>query len=162
MHLKALDRIDLKILQKLQEDGRITNKELAEQINLSPSACHQRTQRLISERWVEGFVGNINIDKLCAPVQCIATISLNSHAPANFQFLERRIAALPEALEAYTVSGNCDFIVRFACAQMSRYMLITNALLNDCQEISNISTHVVMKASKRFCGYPIKQLLKRE
>jgi len=159
---KALDRTDLNILMEIQSDGRITNKDLADKVNLSASACHQRLQRLISEQWIEGFVGDINIDRLCAPVQCIATLSLSNHSPDSFRFIERRVAALPEALEAYTVSGSCDFIVRFACAHMSQYMTITNALIDECPEISNISTHVIMKQSKTFKGYPLKELLREK
>ncbi len=159
---KNLDRLDLRILETLQDDGRMTNKELAEHVNLSPSACHQRLQRLISEGWILGFTGRINIERLCAPVQCIATVSLSSHSPDAFGMLERRVAVLPEALEAYTVSGSCDFIIRFSCAHMTRYMMITNSLIQDCPEIANISTHVIMKQSKVFAGYPVKELLSRQ
>ena len=59
-----LDRLDLRMLQALQDDGRITNKELAAKVNLSPSACHQRLQKLIQDGWIDGFIGMINIDRL--------------------------------------------------------------------------------------------------
>lgn len=156
---QPLDRLDLKILQTLQSDGRMTNKELADHVNLSASACHQRLQKLIDDDWLQGFMGRVNIERLCAPVQCIATISLGTHAPDAFRFLEKRVDAMPEALEAYTVSGGCDFIVRFACTHMSRYMTLTNSLIQECPEISNIVTHVIMKHSKAFSGYPINELL---
>lgn len=159
---KSLDRLDLRILETLQGDGRITNKELADTVNLSPSACHQRLQRLMADGWIQGFTGRINIERLCAPVQCIATVSLSKHSPDAFSLLERRVAALPEALEAYTVSGSCDFIIRFACTHMTRYMMITNGLIQDCPEIGNISTHVIMKHSKVFTGYPMQQLINRQ
>jgi len=159
---KNLDRLDLRILQTLQGEGRMTNKELAEHVNLSPSACHQRLQRLITDDWIQGFTGRINIERLCAPVQCIATVSLSSHSPEAFGMLERRVSALPEALEAYTVSGSCDFIIRFACTHMTRYMMITDSLIQNCPEISNISTHVIMKQSKVFSGYPMKELMSRQ
>ena len=155
----ALDRLDLKILQILQSHGRMTNKELADQVNLSPSACHQRLQKLIDGDWLQGFMGFVNIERLCAPVQCIATISLRSHAPDAFRFLEKRVEAMPEALEAFTVSGGCDYIVRFACTHMSHYMKLTDTLIQACPEISNINTHVIMKHSKTFTGYPIGELL---
>jgi len=159
---KNLDRLDLRILETLQADGRMTNKELAEHVNLSPSACHQRLQRLIQDEWIQGFTGRLNIERLCAPVQCISTVSLGSHSPEAFSMLERRVGAMPEALEAYTVSGSCDFIIRFACTQMSRYMLLTNSLIQDCPEIANISTHVIMKHSKLFGGFPMKELMSRQ
>ncbi len=155
---RSLDRLDLRILETLQFDGRMTNKELAEKVNLSPSACHQRLQRLVNDGWIFGFTGRINIERLCAPVQCIATIAMGNQSPDSFRFLERRVANMPEALEAFTVSGNCDFIIRFACEHMTRFMEITNDLMKDCPEISNISTHVIMKHSKEFTGYPIKAL----
>ncbi len=161
-HAHSLDRLDLKILQTLQDDGRMTNKELADQVNLSPSACHQRLQKLIDDDWLQGFMGKVNIERLCAPVQCIATISLGTHAPDAFRFLEKRVDAMPEALEAFTVSGGCDFIVRFACTHMSGYMSLTNSLIQECPEISNIVTHVIMKHSKVFSGYPVNELLSHQ
>lgn len=156
---KHLDRLDLRILETLQAEGRMTNKELAEHVNLSPSACHQRLQRLINDEWLSGFTGRVNIERLCAPVQCIAAVTLGTHSPDAFNLLERRVASLPEALEAYTVSGNCDFIIRFACTHMTKYMAITSALIENCPEISNISTYVIMKQSKAFTGFPMKELM---
>ena len=81
------DRLDLKILEILQKNGRITNKELAVRVNLSSSACHQRLQRLIDDGWILGFNGQINIKKLCEPVECITTIKLNNHSNDTFRFL---------------------------------------------------------------------------
>lgn len=154
-----LDRLDLRILQTLQQNGRMTNKELADKVNLSTSACHQRLQRLIDDGWIKNFLGIIDVERLCAPVQCIATILLKDHAPEAFRTLEKSVESMPEVLEAYTVSGGCDFIVRFACSQMSRYMMLTNALIHECPQISNISTHVILKQSKTFSGYPIQEII---
>ena len=64
----------------------------------------------------------------------------------------------PEVLEAYTVSGASDFIIRFACASMTRYIELTDELIRECPSISNISTHVVMRQSKRFNGFPLRAL----
>ena len=153
------DRLDLKILEILQKNGRITNKELATRVNLSSSACHQRLQRLIDDGWLLGFNGQINIKKLCEPVECITTIKLNNHSNDTFRYLENRFAELPEALEAFTVSGTCDFIVWFACSRMSRYVELTDSLIEECSEIVNINTHVVLKQSKVFQGYPLDELL---
>lgn len=155
----TLDRLDFRMLEILQKHGRITNKDLAEKINLSPSACHQRLQRLVDEEWVLGFHGLVNVKKLCEPVECITTVSLNSHSNETFRFLETRFNEMPEVLEAFTVSGNCDFIVWFACSKMSRYVAITDALIEECPEISIINTHVVLKQSKSFNGYPLDELL---
>lgn len=156
---EALDRIDLRVLDVLQSEGRITNKELAEKVNLSPSATHHRLQRLIAEGWLESFSANVNIDKLCSPVQCIATVSMNNHSPDSFNLLEKKVLELDEVLEAYTVSGSCDFIMRIACVSMQRYMALTDIIISSCQEISNISTHVILKNNKKFKRYPIKDLI---
>lgn len=155
-----LDRLDLKILQTLQDNGRITNKELADKVNLSTSACHQRLQKLIDDGWVKDFLCMVDVDRLCAPVHCIATVVMKDHAPQAFKTLEQYINTIPEVLEAYTVSGSCDFIVRFACSQMSQYMSLTNDMIQACPQISNISTHVILKESKSFQGYPIIDMMK--
>ncbi|WP_101760050.1 Lrp/AsnC family transcriptional regulator [Oceanicoccus sp. KOV_DT_Chl] len=153
-----LDRTDLRILDTVQRDGRITNRELAETVSLSPSACHQRLQRLIEKGWINSFHGDINVDRLCSPMQCIAAISMATHSPDSFRQLEARVDHMPEVLEAYTVSGASDFIIRFACPSMTRYIELTDELIRECPAISNISTHVVMRQSKRFSGFPLRAL----
>lgn len=152
------DRTDLRILDTVQRDGRITNRELAETVSLSPSACHQRLQRLIENGWITSFHGSINVDRLCSPLQCIATFSMSSHSADSFRQLECNVNKMPEVLEAYTVSGASDFIIRFACASMTRYIELTDELIRECPSISNISTHVVMRQSKRFNGFPLREL----
>jgi len=154
-----LDRLDLKILEVIQSNGRISNKELATQINLSPSACHQRFVSLQADGWISEFNAVVDIERLCSPVQCISSLTLSNHSPDVFKRLEEEVNRIPEALEAFTVSGVNDFIVRFACTSMNRYMHISNSLLDLIPEVSNISTHVVMKESKTFRGYPIKELI---
>ncbi|RMA77638.1 Lrp/AsnC family transcriptional regulator [Umboniibacter marinipuniceus] len=154
-----LDRLDLRILSLIQANGRLANKELAELVNLSPSACHQRFQRLQAEGWIKSFSAEVDVERLCSPVQCIASVSLSNHSPDTFRVLEEQVAATAEALDAYTVSGNCDFIIRFACANMTRYMELTSQLIDRCPEINNISTHVIMRESKRFSGYPLAELV---
>jgi len=154
-----LDRLDLKILHFIQSRGRLANKELAELVNLSPSACHQRFQRLQNEGWIKSFSAEVDVERLCSPVQAIATLALSNHSPDTFRVLESLVEAMPEALEAYTVSGSFDFIIRFACPSMARYMALTSSLINDCPEIANISTHVIMKQNKRFTGFPLSELI---
>jgi DNA-binding Lrp family transcriptional regulator len=154
-----LDRLDLKILHFIQTRGRLANKELAELVNLSPSACHQRFQRLQNDGWIKSFSAEVDIERLCAPVQAIATLALSNHSPETFNVLEGLVESMPEALEAYTVSGSFDFIIRFACPNMSRYMALTSSLIKDCPAISNISTHVILKQNKRFSGFPINHLV---
>ncbi len=152
------DRTDLRILDTVQRDGRITNRELAETVSLSPSACHQRLQRLIENGWINSFHASINVERLCSPLQCIAALSMSSHSPDSFRQLEHAVDQMPEVLEAYTVSGASDFIIRFACASMTRYIELTDELIRECPSISNISTHVVMRQSKHFSGYPLRAL----
>ncbi len=156
---RPLDRLDMRILVTLHAQGGISNKELAEHINLSPSACHQRLHKLIDDGWIAGFTGNLNIERLCSPVQCIATFSLNNQSPETFEFVEKRIESLPEALECFTVSGPSDLVVRFACGNMNSYMSLTNGLMRDCPEINHINTHVIMKHNKSFSGFPLKSLV---
>lgn len=159
MKANTLDRLDLRILDVLQDNGRITNKELAEAVNLSPSACHQRFQRLLDDGWITNFNGVLDIERLCTPVQCIATMTLSNHSPNTFKTLEHKVLSMPEVLEAFTVSGSCDFIARFACSSMTKYMALSSELIEACPEVANISTHVIMQQSKVFKGYPLKSLL---
>ncbi len=154
-----LDRLDLRILEAVQKNGRISNKDLSELVNLSPSACHQRFQKLQSDGWLKSFSAEVDVERLCSPVQCIASLSLDNHSPDVFKLLEEKVSRMPEALEAFTVSGTSDFIIRFACASMQRYMHLSNSLLDQVPQVTNIATHVVMRESKKYAGFPLKDLI---
>ena len=159
MKKKAIDQIDLKILSILQSDARITNHELSNKVNLSPSSCLQRVRRLEDDKYIERFMAHIDLDKICRTVTVILTVSLHYHSNENFETFNKAVAEFPEIVECYTVSGNFDYFLRVVCPDMKSYLTLNDALIDRMEGTANISGHVVLEYTKSFEGYAIDALV---
>ena len=144
------DKIDLKILETLQKDGRITNQNLAERVCLSPSSCLQRVRRLEWEQVIQSYHARIDLSLIARHIMCIATVSLKNHTQDEFKAFENLVASIPEVVECYTVSGESDFIIRIICADMNRYLEINDLLVSNSSNQVNINSYIVMKENKAF------------
>lgn len=154
-----IDRIDLKILQHLQKAGRITNQNLAEKVNLSPSSCLHRVRRLEEAKIILSYQANLRLSSLCRSITCIATVTLSNHTQEDFLAFEKLTVDLPEVVESHTVSGGFDFFLKVVAGDMAAYLELTNKLIQGMSCGVNINTHVVMKEIKAFRGYPIERLI---
>ena len=154
-----IDRLDLKILQTLQKQGRITNQALAEKVNLSPSSCLHRVRRLEEAGIIQSYQAHIRLAPLCRTITCFATVTLSNHTQEDFVAFEKLTLNLPEVIECQTVSGGFDFILKVIAADMSDYLELTNQLIQQMSCGVNINTHVVMKEIKPFRGFPIERLV---
>lgn len=159
MKKKAIDQIDLKILSILQSDARITNHELSQKVNLSPSSCLQRVRRLEDDKYIERFMAHIDLDKICRTVTVILTVSLHDHSNENFDTFNKAVAEFPEIVECYTVSGNFDYFLRVVCPDMKSYLTLNDALIDRMEGTANVSGHVVLEYTKSFSGYAIEALV---
>jgi len=159
MKKKAIDQIDLKILSILQSNARITNHELSNKVNLSPSSCLQRVRRLEGDKYIKRFMAHIDLDKICRTVTVILTVSLHDHSNVNFETFNKAVAEFDEIVECYMVSGNFDYFLRVVCPDMKSYLTLNDALIDRMEGTANISGHVVLGYTKSFEGYAIKALV---
>ena len=157
-----LDRIDQKILQILQQQGRITNQKLADQVSLSPSSCLQRVRRLETGGVIESYQARINLTRVARHIICIATVSLRNHTQDEFTAFEALAEAIPEVVECFTVSGESDFLMRIICPDMNRYVEINDQLVASNSYQVTINSYVVMKENKPFRGIDLKTLQETE
>lgn len=155
---RALDKFDLKILKTLQNDARITNQKLAEEINLSPSACLQRLRRLEQEGYFQSYNAILNLDKIARHISCILTITLKNHTQEDFDAFEKMVDEMPEIVECYTVSGEFDFFLKVVCPDMAHYLKVNDHLVRSGNYTVNIQTHVIMKENKAFTGVELESL----
>ena len=107
-----LDATDIRILNELQRDARLTNVELAARVNLSASPCLARVRRLETEGLIDRRVTLLNARKLGLKVNVFIQISLDKQRKAALDVFEREIAVLPEIMECYLMSGDADYLVR--------------------------------------------------
>ena len=151
-----LDKTDLKVLQTLQDQGRITNHDLANLIHLSPSSCLQRVRRLEKAGVIASYAANLELGYIARHIMCIATVSLRNHTQKEFEQYEEFITAIPEVVECFTVSGESDFFVRVICPDMKRYLEINGELLSANSSRVNINTFVVIKRINAFMAWILR------
>lgn len=153
--LAKLDRIDRRILTRLQADGRITNQALAEQVALSPSACLARIRRLETAGVIEGYGARLNPWSMEASLILYAEISLKGHHPDDVARFEAGIADIPEIVEASYVSGPFDYLIKVVVPDMASWIALSEGVIARDLGVDKVITHVLMKKTKRFTGYPI-------
>ena len=107
-----LDATDRRILAALQKDARITNAVLSETVNLSPSACHRRVQRLEDEGFIAAYVALLNPRKMGRPTTVFVEITLQSQAEDLLDAFEREVARVPDILECHLMAGTADYLIK--------------------------------------------------
>ena len=107
-----LDATDRRILTVLQKEGRITNAELSERVNLSPSACHRRVQRLEEEGFIGKYVALLDTRKIGKPTTVFVEITLQGQADDLLDAFEREVARVPDILECHLMAGQADYLLK--------------------------------------------------
>ena len=123
-----LDRIDIKILYELQKNGRITNVELAELVNLSPSPCLMRVKKLQAERYIVRYSAQIDIAKLGRTLTVFTEITLKNHRQIDFARFLAAIDKVDAAVECHRVSARYDYLMKFVAAGIGEYQEIMERL----------------------------------
>ena len=108
----TLDSTDRRILTVLQKNGRISNAELSERINPSPSACHRRVQRLEQEGYIRGYVAMCDPKKVNMATTVFVEITLSGQADELLEAFEREVSLVPEVLECHLMAGKSDYILK--------------------------------------------------
>lgn len=110
--MSELDATDLRILTVLQKEGRVTNAELSERVNLSPSACHRRVQRLEEEGYIAAYVALLNARKMGRPTTVFVEITLQGQADELLEAFEKAVKRVPDVLECHLMAGTADYLLK--------------------------------------------------
>lgn len=140
-----LDATDRKILNLLQHDGRMTNAQLAESVNLSPSACHRRVGRLDEEGVIAGYAMLVNQEKIGLGTSVIVEVSLDSQAEEYLNNFENAVRNVPAVMECYLMAGDADYVVRVAVADVADYERIHKEYLSRLPHVARIRSIFVMR-----------------
>src|SRR5690554_7516283 len=106
----SLDRIDLRILQQLQEDSSLTNQELSEKVGLSPSPCLRRVKAFEEQGLIQGYRAHLDAKKLGLDLLAQISISMDKHTPERFDNFEKAISACPEVLDRKSTRLNSSHV----------------------------------------------------
>ncbi len=109
-----IDTTDCRILNALQKRGRMSNAELSEKVNLSPSACHRRVQRLESEGVIANYVALLDPRKLDRPSTVFVEITLSGQTEEALDVFEREVALIPDLLECHLMAGTADYLLKIS------------------------------------------------
>lgn len=150
-----IDRIDREILRLLQQDGRLANAQLAEAVSLSPSACLRRLQRLEAGGFIEGYAARLNGAAIGRPNTVFIEVTLNSQGSQALDAFERAVAACPAVLECHLMSGDFDYLLRLAVADMADYERLHRQQLTAFPHVARIRTAFAMRAVVPSRGYPL-------
>ena len=117
----SLDTIDRRILRALQRDGRLPVVALAEQVGLSPTPCQRRVKRLEDAGVIRGYGAVLDPKRLGLPLQAFVMVALESHAEELVERFHAALAARPEVLAAYAMSGEMDYLLHVLAADFEAY-----------------------------------------
>lgn len=157
-----LDAIDLRILDAIQREGRITKLALAETVGLSPTPCWNRLRRLEKAGVISGYHARIAI-RLIAPVATIMMqVTLGSHRQADFDRFERAIRDLSEITACWSVGGGVDYFLKVRTRDIDAYQRLVDGLLEREIGIDRYFTYIVTKAVKEEVVLPLASLMKPE
>jgi Lrp/AsnC family leucine-responsive transcriptional regulator len=132
-----LDRYDRLILSVLQEDGRISNQDLADRIGLSPSPCLRRVRALEESGLITGYRALLDAKQLGLSLMALIGISMDQHTPERFANFEKKIAAVPEVLECLLITGQqADYQLKAVVRDMDAYQ---DLLLNKITRIAGVT-----------------------
>jgi DNA-binding Lrp family transcriptional regulator len=152
---RTLDRIDLKILQTLQADSRITNRDLARLVALSPSACLARVKKLEAEGIITGYHAAIRTELFRPTMFGFVEITVKRHLIAEFDRFDAELRQMPQVVEAFRVSGAIDYLLKILVADIQEWRAIAQMLLREEYGVEKMASHIVVADAKLFEGFPI-------
>jgi Lrp/AsnC family transcriptional regulator, leucine-responsive regulatory protein len=144
----AIDRIDLKILDVLQQDGRISNLKLAETVALSPTAVLARVQRLTREGYILGYSARLNPQKLGRAMLVFVEVLLDRTTPNVFEAFKAAVQVHAEILECHMVAGGFDYLLKTRMADMGAYRQFAGTVLWQLPGVRETRTYAVMEEVK--------------
>ncbi|MFQ5774771.1 MAG: Lrp/AsnC family transcriptional regulator [Kiloniellaceae bacterium] len=155
MRRVKLDRIDLHILKDLQDDGRITNVELARRAGISAPPCLRRVRALEEAGFVRGYHAELNGEALGFEVMFFALVGLDSQSESVLTAFERMIAKWPEVRECHMARGPSDFVLRIVARNTAHENELTTQLTS-APHVVTVQTIQVIRTSKDLAGVPIE------
>ncbi|EGG29674.1 PutR, transcriptional activator of PutA and PutP [Aequoribacter fuscus] len=153
---KTLDRIDRKLLEILQKNGRISNVELAERVALSPTPCLERVRRLEREGYIKSYVALADGNKLKANTLAFIQVLLTNTSTANLKAFNELMKGITEVESCHMVAGGFDYLLKIRCTDMQHYQRFLGEKLATIPLVSQTHTYVVIEEVKAETAIPVR------
>ncbi|MGX9352067.1 Lrp/AsnC family transcriptional regulator [Shimia sp. W99] len=151
----SLDQTDQRILRVLQKQGRISNAELSEKVNLSPSACHRRVHRLEAEGYVRDYVALLDPRRMNLPTTVFVEITLSGQADEVLDAFEKAVARVPHVLECHLMAGTADYILKVVAEDTEDFARIHRQHLARLPGVAQMQSSFALRTVFKTTALPV-------
>lgn len=157
MQAATLDRTDRALLQILQAEGRLSNADLAARVNLSPSACLRRVQRLERDGVIAGYGAQVDPLRIGLGLQAFVRVQLARHDTEAIDHFVARIRDWPEVVACHALTGDMDYLLHVVVEDLDHFSrLLLDRLLNSAG-VADVNTSFVLRTVKQAAGLPLPE-----
>ncbi|MEO5597314.1 MAG: Lrp/AsnC family transcriptional regulator [Novosphingobium sp.] len=150
-----LDSIDRRLLAELQDDGRITNVELATRVGLTAPPCLRRVRGLEDSGVIKGYHAELDASKLGFAITVFAMVSLKSQAEDALRQFEDHMRGLPEVRECHMLNGEIDFILKIVSKDLQSFQEFLTSKLTPAPNVASVKTSLTIRTAKQLPGVPL-------
>lgn len=153
--MDELDTTDRRILKVLQKQGRISNADLSERINLSPSACHRRVQQLEKAGYIRDYVALLDARKMDRPTTIFVEITLSGQADEVLEAFEREVALVPDVLECHLMAGAADYSLKVVARDTDHFAQIHRRYLARLPGVAQMHSSFALRTVFKTTALPV-------
>ncbi len=151
----TLDATDRRILDALQRQGRMSNAELADKVNLSASACHRRVQRLETDGYIENYVALLDARKMGVPTTVFVEIRLQGQAEDILDAFERAVSRIPAVLECHLMAGSADYLLKLVAEDTEDFARIHRQYLARLPGVAQMQSSFALRTVRKTTALPV-------
>jgi len=153
--MATLDRIDRRLLAELQDEGRVTNVDLARRVGLTAPPCLRRVRSLEEAGVIRGYHADLDASKLGFAITVFAMVSLKSQAEEDLRAFEDHIKGLPEVRECHMLNGEIDFILKIVSRDLQSFQEFLTSKLTPAPNVASVKTSLTIRTAKSEPGVPL-------
>ncbi len=158
MHRVKLDDIDCRILENLQNDGRITNVDLAEKVGITAPPCLRRVRALEEAGYIRGYHADLDAEAMGFGLTVFAMVGLHSQAESDLKAFEERVAEWPLVRETYMLNGEIDFILKIVARDLAQFQNFLTTKLTPAPNVDSVKTSLSIRCAKKLHGVPVGEV----
>ena len=151
-----LDRTDRTILAELQRDGRLTNRELAEKVHLSESACLRRVRSLEEAGVIDRYAALVSQTKVGLPGNVFVSITLNRQEQADLAAFEEAVRRVPEVMECYLMTGQQDYLLRVVVTDPADFERLHSQHLTRLPGVARVQSSFALRTVRKSAELPVR------
>jgi len=158
MHRVKLDNIDYRILESLQNNGRITNVDLAEKVGITAPPCLRRVRALEEAGYIRGYHADLDAEEMGFGLTVFAMVGLHSQAESDLKAFEDLVGEWPLVRETYMLNGEIDFILKIVARDLAQFQSFLTTKLTPAPNVDSVKTSLSIRCAKKLHGIPVGEV----